>query len=207
MLNFILRVRNMIEIIPNWHPILVHFTVGLLSTSSLLYAVAYALKKENLLIVARWNLWIGVLFTIATVLAGFYGYYTVAHDTVAHVAMTNHKNWALPTAFMFMVLALWAAIKQRDAKNVHILFVVFMLGAFGILGVTGYKGAEIVYRHGMGVMRMPVIEGDGSHQHDGADTHETMSEHDGEIQTLTDTSKTKSHDTDGDNHGDDNHTH
>ena len=40
----------MIEIIPNWHPILVHFTIGLLAISTALYAAGYALKKENLLI-------------------------------------------------------------------------------------------------------------------------------------------------------------
>ena len=39
----------MIEIIPNWHPILVHFTIGLLAISTALYAAGYALKKENLL--------------------------------------------------------------------------------------------------------------------------------------------------------------
>ena len=49
----------MIEIIPNWHPILVHFTIGLLAISTALYAAGYALKKENLLIAARWNLWLG----------------------------------------------------------------------------------------------------------------------------------------------------
>jgi len=39
-----------IEIIPNYHPILVHFTIGLLSISALLYFLGSILKKENLLI-------------------------------------------------------------------------------------------------------------------------------------------------------------
>ncbi len=34
----------MIEIIPNWHPLLVHFTLGLLSTSVLFY-LASALHR------------------------------------------------------------------------------------------------------------------------------------------------------------------
>lgn len=70
----------MIEIIPNWHPILVHFTIGLLAISTALYAAGFALKKVSLLITARWNLWLGALITIGTVAAGLYAYNTVAHD-------------------------------------------------------------------------------------------------------------------------------
>ena len=60
------------EIIPNWHPIFVHFTVALLSISSLLYLAGFLLKKPHFLIIARWNLWIGGAITVAIVLAGFY---------------------------------------------------------------------------------------------------------------------------------------
>jgi uncharacterized membrane protein len=37
----------MIEIIPNWHPLLVHFTVGLLSTSVLFYLASAVLSHTN----------------------------------------------------------------------------------------------------------------------------------------------------------------
>lgn len=99
------------EIIPNWHPILVHFTIGLLSISALLYLAGLVLKKENLLIAARWNLWIGTTITVGTVLAGLYAYNTVAHDAPSHAAMTDHRNWALVTAGTFVLLALWALWK------------------------------------------------------------------------------------------------
>ena len=152
-----------IEIIPNWHPIFVHFTVALLSLSSLLYLAGLVLRRPNLLIVARWNLWIGAGITVGTVLAGFYAYNTVAHDGPSHAAMTDHKNWALVTASIFGVLAIWSLAKHRGAKSVSTGFVVLILLASGLLAVTGYKGGEVVYRHGMGVMRMPEISGDGGH--------------------------------------------
>ena len=160
-----------IEIIPNWHPILVHFTVALLSLSGLLYLAGLALKNANLLLVARWNLWIGAVITIGTVLAGFYAYNTVAHDAPSHAAMTDHKNWALVTATIFGALALWSMAKHRGAKSVSSGFVVLILLATGLLGVTGFKGGEAVYRYGLGVMSMPQIEGDGdhgSHSHGGS---------------------------------------
>jgi len=152
-----------VEIIPNWHPIFVHFTVALLSISALLYLVGLALGKPNLLVAARWNLWIGAVITIGTVLAGFYAYNTVAHDGPSHAAMTDHKNWALVTASVFGVLAIWALAKHRGAKSVSSGFVVLILLASVLLGVTGFKGGEAVYRHGLGVMRMPEVHGDGGH--------------------------------------------
>lgn len=171
-----------IEIIPNWHPVFVHFTVGLLSVSALLYLAALVFKKENLLIAARWNLWIGAAITVGTVLAGLYAYGTVAHDGPSHAAMTDHRNWALPTAGVFITLALWAVWKQRGAKTVSPVFVAVMLLASGLLSVTGYKGGEAVYRHGIGVMRMPEIHGDGGH---GSHSHGDMSRHHEEMEDLS----------------------
>ena len=163
-----------IEIIPNWHPVFVHFTIGLLSISAFLYLVGLVLQKPNLLIVARWNLWIGTALTVCTVLAGLYAYNTVMHDGPSHAAMTDHRNWALLTAGIFVMLALWAAWKQRGAKTVSPIFVCVMLLASGLLAMTGYKGGEAVYRHGIGVMRIPEVHGDGSHD---SHSHESMPDH------------------------------
>lgn len=170
-----------IQIIPNWHPIFVHFTIGLLSISTLLYLAALIFRKQNLLIAARWNLWIGAIMTVGTVLAGLYAYGTVAHDGSSHAAMTDHRNWSLPTAAIFVVLALWAAWKQRGAKTVPPVFVAVMLLASGLLSVTGYKGAEAVYRHGIGVMRIPEIQGDGGHE---SHSHGEPSDHHREEKAL-----------------------
>ncbi|MAS87243.1 MAG: hypothetical protein CMH30_04615 [Micavibrio sp.] len=163
------------EIIPNWHPILVHFTVALLSISALLYLAAYVFKKEKLLIAARLNLWIGAAITLGTLAAGLYAYYTVAHDALSHSAMTDHRNWAFVTTGFIVIIALWSIWKHRDAKTIGLPFVLIFLTATAILGVTAYKGAEVVYRHGTGVMRMPEVHGDGghsSHSH-GENSHET----------------------------------
>ncbi len=159
------------EIVPNWHPIFVHFTIGLLGVSALLYLAGLVFKNEHLLIAGRWNLWIGAFLTIGTVAAGLNAYYTVAHDGASHIAMTNHRNWALATASVFALLALWSLWKHRGAKAVSPVFVGLLLLATVLLGITGFKGGEVVYRHGTGVMRMPIIQGDGGHasHHHGAE--------------------------------------
>lgn len=164
----------MIEIIPNWHPIFVHFTIGLLGISTVFYIAGIAFKKEYFFTVARWNLWTGAFITIGTVLAGWYAYNTVNHDGPSHAAMTDHRNWALTTAIIFIFIAFWAFWKQRGAKTVSITFIAIMVLASVMLAITGYKGGEVVYRHGLGVMRMPEVHGDGghsSHSHGAGNSH------------------------------------
>ncbi len=110
----------MIQIIPNWHPILVHFTVALLSISVAMFLLASVLKEGNLrqqwLNVAYWNLWIGMLLTIATLIFGWLAYNSVTHDTPSHVKMTSHRNWAFIASGLFAVLFLWSIFVHKKAK-------------------------------------------------------------------------------------------
>lgn len=160
----------MIEILPNWHPAFVHFTVALLSISTLLF-VAVRLGRDrgwagHAKTAAYWNLWLGAALTVLTVLAGVYAYNTVQHDTPSHAAMTDHRNWALATAIIFWGLALWAARTKRAGGDIGTGFLAILVVATGLLGVTGWKGGEVVYRYGLGVMSLPEVSADSS----GADT-------------------------------------
>ncbi|MDN3626858.1 hypothetical protein [Methylobacterium isbiliense] len=60
----------MIEIIPNWHPLIVHFTIALLLTVAALFISGTLFQHcqlgEAMPLVARWNLALGVLVTLAT---------------------------------------------------------------------------------------------------------------------------------------------
>jgi len=169
----------MFEIIPNWHPIFVHFTVALLSLSVGLVVVTPFVKsplKEQWRIVARWALWFGAGFTIITGITGLYAYNTVAHDTPSHLAMTDHRNWAVVTITLFLALAVWSIVRVRKDKNLGKSFVVCMVIAGSVLGSTAWHGGEVVYRYGLGVMSLPKAEGDGhNHSHGGGNDHSNNS--------------------------------
>lgn len=165
------------EIIPNWHPLFVHFTIALLLTATLLFTAAKlapitASWRGACLTAARWNLCLGALITLGTVCAGWYAFNTVNHDNASHLPMLSHRLWALSTAAAVIVLALWSIATRR--REPQILFVACLLAASGALAVTGYKGGELVYRHGLGVMSMPQMDGH-MHHHD-ADSPMTMPE-------------------------------
>jgi uncharacterized membrane protein len=151
----------MIEPLPNWHPVFVHFTVALYATSAALFFVARIFARRSwsaaCLNVAYWNLWLGAGLTVATVAAGFYAYYTVDHDAASHAAMADHRNWALATAAVWWVLALWAARDYAPNRAVRGPFLGALVLSVGLLTVTGWKGGDLVYRHGLGVLSAPQI--------------------------------------------------
>lgn len=162
----------MVEIIPNWHPIFVHFTVALFTISVGFYTLAYLLGKlqaslrlaHEMEIVARWCLWVVGIVVIGTVLAGLQAYNTVRHDALSHLAMTDHRNWALVTAAGILVASLWSGWRTYKQKRITLLFIIFLFIIQGLLMATAWRGAELVFRHGLGVMSLPKAEGEG-HQH------------------------------------------
>jgi len=188
----------MFEIIPNWHPIFVHFTIALLLLAVGLFIVTpfvHSPLKEQWQIVARWALWFGAGITIITGLTGLYAYNTVAHDTPSHLAMTDHRNWAIAAIALFLSLAVWSIAWVRKNKTLGTVFIVCMVFAGTILAATAWHGGEVVYRYGLGVMSLPKAEGEGhSHSHGEGEGHGSDK-----------TSNVGSSHIDHGNHGEDNH--
>ena len=149
----------MIEIIPNWHPIFVHFTVGLLLTSALFHLAAMlassAPLKQALTHAANWTLWVGAGITVATVTAGWIAFNSVNHDTPSHLAMIEHRNWAMVTFAAYVVVAIWSFLRTKHQASVHWPLII-AVGAAGILLLsTAWHGGELVYRYGLGVESLP----------------------------------------------------
>ena len=179
----------MIEIIPNWHPLFVHFPIALVMISTICFVGGMVLRKysisEELFVVSKWTLWFAGLSAIATAYTGWLAYNSVAHDAPSHQAMTLHKNWALPTAGFIALSALVAFFFRRAwGKERVILSALCLIILSGLISITGYLGAESVYRYGIGVISLPKTEGTGdhdSHSHEGEvaneEDHSTPHEH------------------------------
>ncbi|MFV8836680.1 DUF2231 domain-containing protein [Aquisalimonas sp. APHAB1-3] len=160
----------MLQSLPNWHPIFVHFTVALFFVAVLLYIVAHFSPPgafgRTVRIAARVNLAVGVLFTIGTLLSGWYAYNTVPHDAASHAVMTTHRNWALIASAAFGLLAIWAVRYWLRNQREGGAFVLAAAIAAAPLIVAGHYGGELVYGHGVGVQSLPDTDG---HTHNGDD--------------------------------------
>ena len=171
----------MIEILPSWHPVFVHFTLGLLLIATALYISSLILpasspRRGELLLVANWNLWMGYAFALITAWFGWRAFNTVVHDDISHLAMTEHRNWALTTLTVYLPVVLWSIFRARAAKQPDWIFATILLIPTALLVSTGWHGAEVVYRYGLGVMSLPVRaahthSGDG-HVHNHSHSHE-----------------------------------
>jgi len=170
----------MFEILPNFHPILVHFTVALFSVATALFMVLVIAKKmlpekikEQCWIVAHWNLWLAAGITLATILAGHHAYNTVAHDAPSHAAMTDHRNWAAATFILIAILAGWATRLYHQKERVSLIFISALLITQLALLSTAWRGGELVYRYGLGVLSLPAVEM-GDHDHHVKENEHTL---------------------------------
>ena len=159
----------MIEIIPNWHPIFVHFTVALWSLAIIFHIVTPLLPEGSInqqgRLLSHWNLWLGTGFGVITAIAGWIAYNSVAHDAQSHVAMTEHRNWALVTLALFILLTGWSLWCERKHQQPSKMFLSALLGGGVLLTSTAWHGGELVYRYGLGVISLPQAEEGHSHSH------------------------------------------
>lgn len=176
----------MIEIIPNWHPIFVHFSIALFATSAILFVLTkfatHWRLEDQWLATAYWNLWMGMIISVGTVTAGVLAYYSVKHDVPSHAAMLVHIKWAAATVGTFLILSIWGAIQYRAQQRPHLMFVIAMAAAALLLFTTAWHGGELVYRHGLGVISLPKVDehshgGEGGHSHEHGDGGSSDSHH------------------------------
>ncbi len=149
------------ELIPDWapnlHPMIVHFPIAF---------IVGALGADLLaLLVRRWE-WlrpatvalyvIGGASAVLTYLTGTWAADAVSVPAEAQSVLTEHSNLAWWTMWFFGVYALvrlgvhlWPRTRGRIGVRAGLL--VLALGGGYLLYETGDHGAEMVFRHGVGV--------------------------------------------------------
>ena len=143
---------------PNVHPMFVHFPIALLFTSVLLDLLAYPLPGRGRVVVRDVGAVLGVIGALAallTYLTGRAAAQTVLTPGMAHALVNAHWQWALWTVWYFAGLAVArvALLVMRRAigpRATAALAVAGLIG-LGLLFETADRGAELVYRHGVGV--------------------------------------------------------
>ncbi len=162
------------QIVPNLHPVIVHFPIALTIVAFLLSVAAYVRRSHpvavQLAAAGHFTLWLAAIGAATAVLFGWMAFNSIAnHDEAGHAAMLLHRSWAVPTAIGLILLASWDAWKYRvnELISVPMLFLLLLLSQ--AIAVTGWLGGEVVYRHGIGVLSLPASEGAGHGHHGGAD--------------------------------------
>ena len=159
---------------PNIHPILVHFAYALSMTAAASYLLCRVFPSgrwtQSLRPAADWLLAFAAASIVVTIAAGFQAYYSVDHDEPSHIAMTTHRNWAVPSGSAILLLAVWRW--RTRAKSASVLFVGALSAAALALTATAWWGGKIVYGYGLGVRSLPEVTGQGHDHHHGGKTDE-----------------------------------
>src|SRR5690625_1072730 len=148
---------------PNIHPIAVHFPIALLAVAVLVDLVRLA-KREH----ANLNLTVQILYGLGTLglivafLSGRQATETVEVASQTFSVLASHENWALATMifsiafFGFRFAAYWYQLDTR--KPVSFASVVLGLIGLGLVTITGDRGGELVFGHGVGVTAIEKLQ-------------------------------------------------
>lgn len=150
----------MISILPNWHPMTVHFALALPITATLLLTLARAARDRafaaSAVQAAKWSLGIGIAALWISIGTGMHAYLTEPMNVAAEQAVRVHQYWGWGTAAVFtMAPALWQA---QHPKRVGLALLLCCWLGTASASVTGWLGAENVYRHGVGVEALTAAE-------------------------------------------------
>src|SRR5690625_1259615 len=175
------------ELIPEWapnlHPMVVHFPIAILGIAIFFDFISFFLSREKKWWTEEATAFLYGIGAVAAIIVYYTG--TLAADSVmlpaeAQSVLTNHADWAWFTIWFYGIYAIariaatwWTSEKHR--LKFHVGFFLISLVGMYFLYQTGDHGAQMVFKHGVGVQAVE-IPNPVQHDHDnghseGEETH------------------------------------
>ncbi|MDE3135849.1 MAG: DUF2231 domain-containing protein [Acidobacteriota bacterium] len=143
---------------PSLHPLFVHFPIALWLTALLVEIVAVWNREDSTHRAAMWLLWLGTVAGTFAVFSGLQAGHAVPSGP-AGAALEIHEELMLTS--YFIALGLSAFVLFMGQQVTHGLKVVVLVGLLILAAITTIgadRGAEMVYRYGIGVNRTTAVQ-------------------------------------------------
>lgn len=145
------------SVLPGWnaalnhHPVFVHFPIVLWLTA-LLFEIASVWRREDSEHrAAVWLLWLGTASGVFAVLTGLNAQKIVPHGPAGRV-LEIHEQLMLSSFFLALGLSFFAYLSSRRLTHgLKIVILVGLLALAFLVTIGADRGAEMVYRYGLGV--------------------------------------------------------
>jgi len=179
------------ELIPEWapniHPLLVHFPIAILGIAIFFDFISFFLSREKKWWTEEATAFLYGVGAVAAIIVYYTG--TLAADSVmlpaeAQSVLTNHADWAWITIWFYGIYAVariaatwWSSEKHR--LKFHVGFFLISLVGMYFLFQTGDHGAQMVFKHGVGVQAVEVenpVQHDHETDHDEGSASQSQSE-------------------------------
>jgi uncharacterized membrane protein len=134
------------------HPIFVHFTIALTSSSLVFDALGFFLNKTSFTDAGGWTLVGSAVMTLMTISTG------LSSSTRAPVEEGEARSFlrahmALGLIFFGLLVAItfWRVTLWRNGQGVSWLYLISLAMVSLVMTMQGYLGGELVYRYGVEV--------------------------------------------------------
>lgn len=150
----------------NPHPVFVHFPIAMLLMASFFYWVGAVFKKETLLHAAKWELYVGTLFSLLAIITGLWAARTIPHNEEVHRILLLHQYLGFVIYISSMVLSGWVFFARTSLpKKGSWVFLVALAFLSLIIVQQGDFGGRMVFLHGAGVGQRSVLTAETGHEH------------------------------------------
>lgn len=136
-----------------FHPYVVHFSVALILMSVVLFAIGTLFRRcswsAGVLTAARWNLWLGAGWALASIGTGFLDYISAQCDGEAIAATVLHRRSGAVTWWSSLIAAI-AAYRTRN-RAPGALLIGWLLFVAVAAAWAAYLGTGLSYGRAVGV--------------------------------------------------------
>lgn len=153
----------------NIHPLFVHFPIALLLTSTAFYFLGTLFRKQDLLAVGKWELYLGTLSAAVTVWTGLQAAKTVPHGGGVHEIMMAHQYLGFAVLGLSLALSAWVFFSKANIPaRGKPAFLLTLLVLAAVLTQGADLGGRMVFLKGVGVGGKSMLQKEAAHGHEHA---------------------------------------
>jgi uncharacterized membrane protein len=134
------------------HPIFVHFTIALTTSSFVFDALGFFVSKASLTAAGGWTLIGAAVMTLMTISTGLTSSSRApVEEGEARSFLRAHMALGLIFYALLVAITFWRVSLWQNGRGVSWLYLASLAFVALVMTVQGYLGGELVYRYGLEV--------------------------------------------------------